>query len=134
MSPAGVMAKGRRRAPAIHRVFLYLPLEHSEFGGAGSCVALFDELSAEAGAQEIDSPVMPGRTAMSLPALAAFPTATRFSTPVHRAEELAWNTTAVSSRFAAQWLPRAKCTDARSSAPPTRQAPVRSSPPAGWNR
>ena len=50
-----VLAGGRHRTlPAIHRVFLYLPLEHSEeLAVQENCVALFAELAAEAGAQEI---------------------------------------------------------------------------------
>ncbi|MDH4041161.1 MAG: DUF924 domain-containing protein [Gammaproteobacteria bacterium] len=49
------IAGGRHRAlPAIHRVFLYLPLEHCEdLAVQEECVRLFAELAGEAGAGRI---------------------------------------------------------------------------------
>jgi len=49
------VADGRhRRLPAIHRVFLYLPLEHCEqLDRQNECVRLFEELQAENGREGI---------------------------------------------------------------------------------
>jgi len=45
-----------QRLPAIHQVFLYLPLEHSEdMQVAEECVSLFQELAAITGNQQIAS-------------------------------------------------------------------------------
>jgi len=43
-----------RRLPAIHQVFLYLPLEHSEdLAVQEECVTLFEELAAITGSRQI---------------------------------------------------------------------------------
>lgn len=51
----GAIAAGRhRQLPAIHRVFLYLPLEHSEqLAAQEDCLRLFRELEREIGCEQI---------------------------------------------------------------------------------
>jgi len=45
-----------RRLPAIHQVFLYLPLEHSEdMDVQEECVTLFEELAGITGSEQISS-------------------------------------------------------------------------------
>ncbi len=49
-----IAADRHRRLPAIHRVFLYLPLEHCEqLETQNACVRLFEELQAETGSESI---------------------------------------------------------------------------------
>ncbi len=52
-----VIAAGHhQRLPAIHQVFLYLPLEHSENAGVqNECVTLLEELAAVTGSEQIAS-------------------------------------------------------------------------------
>jgi uncharacterized protein (DUF924 family) len=51
------ISSGRhRRLPAIHQVFLYLPLEHSEdMDVQEECVTLFEELAGITGSEQITS-------------------------------------------------------------------------------
>ncbi len=49
-----IAAGHHRRLPAIHQVFLFMPLEHCEdLGVQEQCVALFEELAAVTGSDEI---------------------------------------------------------------------------------
>jgi len=53
---AAIDAGRHRQLPAIHRVFLYLPLEHSEdLAMQARCVALFEELVEDSGRTEVES-------------------------------------------------------------------------------
>jgi len=54
LSTQAVDSGRHRRLPAIHRVFLYLPLEHCEaLAVQERCVGLFRELEQDAGAERI---------------------------------------------------------------------------------
>ncbi len=49
-----IAAGHHQRLPAIHQVFLFMPLEHCEdLDAQGQCVALFEELAAVTGSDEI---------------------------------------------------------------------------------
>ena len=54
LAQATIASGHHRRLPAIHQVFLFMPLEHCEDPEVqGECVALFDELTATTGNSEI---------------------------------------------------------------------------------
>ena len=54
LAQATIASGHHRRLPAIHQVFLFMPLEHCEDGEVqAECLALFEELSAVTGNSEI---------------------------------------------------------------------------------
>jgi uncharacterized protein (DUF924 family) len=51
-----IVAGHHQRLPAIHQVFLYMPLEHSEnIDTQEECVTLFEELAAVTGHEQIEN-------------------------------------------------------------------------------
>ena len=53
LAQRSIIAGHHQRLPAIHQVFLYLPLEHSEDAGVQEeCVELFSELAAVTGIEQ----------------------------------------------------------------------------------
>lgn len=54
LAQAAIAAGHHRRLPAIHQVFLFLPLEHAENADAqAECVALFEELEDITGIEDM---------------------------------------------------------------------------------
>ena len=54
LAQSAILSGQYRRLPAIHQVFLFLPLEHTEdLAAQEQCVTLFDELAADTGSAQI---------------------------------------------------------------------------------